>query len=46
MRELKEVLWKGTEQWDELLHARAAISGRLVLSSFTREAIEKFKAKV
>jgi methylglutaconyl-CoA hydratase len=46
MRELKQVFWKGTENWDELLYSRAEISGRLVLSEFTKEAIGKFKAKV
>jgi methylglutaconyl-CoA hydratase len=45
MRELKEIFWKGTDHWDELLHARAGISGRLVLSNYTREAIAQFKAK-
>jgi methylglutaconyl-CoA hydratase len=45
MKELKEVFWKGTEDWDTLLHKRAEISGRLVLSDFTREAIAKFKTK-
>jgi methylglutaconyl-CoA hydratase len=40
---LKQVIWEGTEQWDSLLSARAAISGRLVLSDFTRQAIAKFK---
>ncbi|GAA4342338.1 enoyl-CoA hydratase/isomerase family protein [Flaviaesturariibacter amylovorans] len=45
MRELKGIFWKGTEHWDELLSSRAEISGRLVLSSFTKEAIAKFKAK-
>jgi len=45
MAELKKVCWKGTEHWDELLKERAAISGRLVLSDFTRKAIEQFKAK-
>ncbi len=44
MAELKKVAWKGTENWDTLLAERAAISGRLVLSDFTREAISKFKA--
>jgi methylglutaconyl-CoA hydratase len=43
MRELKTVLWKGTEEWDNLLIERAAISGRLVLSDFTRNAIAEFK---
>ncbi len=45
MAELKKVCWKGTEHWDQLLVERAAISGRLVLSEFTREAIAKFKKK-
>ena len=45
MAEMKKVFWKGTDNWDELLVERAKISGRLVLSSFTRDAIEKFKAK-
>jgi methylglutaconyl-CoA hydratase len=45
MTEMKRMFWKGTEHWDDLLPSRAEISGRLVLSSFTREAIEKFKAK-
>jgi methylglutaconyl-CoA hydratase len=43
--EIKKILWKGTENWDHLLLERAAISGRLVLTTFTRNAIEKFKAK-
>lgn len=43
MRELKAVAWSGTEHWDRLLVERAAISGRLVLSDFTRAAIERFK---
>ncbi len=45
MAELKKVFWSGTENWDTLLTERAAISGRLVLSDFTRSAIQKFKAK-
>ena len=45
MAEMKKIFWKGTEHWDKLLMERAAISGRLVLSDFTREAIEKFKTK-
>ena len=45
MAALKKVCWKGTEHWDTLLAERAAISGHLVLSSFTRAAIEKFKNK-
>lgn len=45
MSEMKKMLWKGTEHWDELLKERATISGTLVLSEFTKKAIEKFKAK-
>jgi len=45
MTEMKKIFWKGTENWDHLLLERAAISGKLVLSSFTKTAIEKFKAK-
>lgn len=45
MEEMKKVFWKGTEHWDTLLLERAAISGRLVLSEFTRNAIQKFKTK-
>ena len=43
MAEMKKVFWQGTEHWDELLIERAAISGRLVLSEFTRETLAKFK---
>lgn len=45
MAELKAIFWAGTGHWDKLLPERAAISGRLVLSDFTRKAISSFKAK-
>ena len=45
MAELKRIAWEGTENWDELLTERAAISGKLVLSEFTKNAISKFKQK-
>ena len=45
MEELKNVLWEGTENWEELLESRAEISGRLVLSDFTKDFIRKFKEK-
>ncbi len=45
MRQLKQIFWQGTENWDDLLKERAAISGELVLSDFTRNAINKFKSK-
>lgn len=43
MREMKKIFWRGTDNWDELLAERAAISGRLVLSDFTKEKLQKFK---
>ncbi len=45
MAEMKKIFWKGTEHWDTFLIERAAISGRLVLSDFTRNAIAKFKTR-
>ncbi len=44
MLNLKKVFWKGTDDWDALLIERAEMSGTLVLSDFTRNAISKFKA--
>jgi methylglutaconyl-CoA hydratase len=45
MGDLKRIFWEGTENWDTLLVERAGVSGRLVLSDFTRNAIQQFKAK-
>lgn len=45
MAALKTVLWQGTDHWDKLLEERAEISGRLVLSEFTKSAITAIKAK-
>ncbi len=42
MAEMKKIFWQGTEHWDGLLPERAAISGRLVLSEFTRETLKRF----
>jgi len=39
MARLKANFWFGTEGWGELLASRAACSGRLVLSDFTRRAL-------
>jgi methylglutaconyl-CoA hydratase len=43
LEEMKRVLWKGTEKWNQLLIDRAEISGKLVLSDFTKNALNKFK---
>ncbi len=42
---LKKAFWTGTEHWDDLLEKRAEMSGKLVLSDFTRNAIEAFRKK-
>lgn len=39
---LKQILWEGTGDWDSLLSERAAISGELVLSEFTQQALHGF----
>lgn len=43
VQKMKQVLWKGTDHWDALLEERAEISGTLVLSEFTKKALQKFK---
>lgn len=45
MSMLKKIMWEGTENWDTLLVERAGMSGTLVLSDFTVNAINKFKQK-
>lgn len=45
MRQLKQVFWAGTENWDTLLAERALMSGTMVLSEFTRNAIATFKSR-
>ena len=42
---LKQILWEGTENWDTLLTERAGISGELVLSEFTQQALNGFLKK-
>ena len=43
MAEMKKIFWEGTDHWDTLLAERAVISGRLVLSEFTKETLKRFK---
>lgn len=45
MREMKRVFWAGTEDWAERMAERAGMSGRMVLSEFTRRALERFRAR-
>ncbi len=43
LTEMKKVMWDGTEDWDKLLIERAKISGRLVLSEFTKNTLKRFR---
>lgn len=45
MAALKKIFWEGTESWEEIMAERAETSGKLVLSEFTRGAIEAFKRR-
>ncbi len=45
LAEMKQIFWEGTAHWDTLLIERAEISGRLVLSDFTVQALQAFKQK-
>ena len=43
MKEMKKSFWRGTDHWDKFFNEQAKISGRLVLSSFTKNELSKFK---
>lgn len=45
MFEIKQMLWKGTDGWEEEMKSRAAQSGKLVLSDVTRKTLSAFKSK-
>jgi methylglutaconyl-CoA hydratase len=45
MRGLKQVIWEGMDHWDNLLLERAAMSGRWVLSDFTRKTLARLKQR-
>lgn len=41
IKNLKDIIWQGTGHWDATLEQRAEISGRLILSEYTKKYIEK-----
>ena len=43
LKHMKDVLWLDTNHWDDLLLERAEISGQLVLSTFTKETLKRFR---
>ena len=45
MAEIKKILWKATDNWDELLSERAAISGKLILSEYSKNFIASYHDK-
>jgi methylglutaconyl-CoA hydratase len=45
MLRMKRMFWSGTEHWETLLFDRASMSGELVLSDYTKRAIEAFNAR-
>ena len=42
LAEFKKIQWEESNHWDDLLAQRAEISGRLVLSQFTKTQLKKF----
>ena len=45
MSNLKSILWENAQHWDNIMPQRAAMSGKLVLSEFTKETLNNFKSK-
>lgn len=43
LEHMKKILWENTSNWSTLLEDRAAVSGELVLSEFTKDALSKFR---
>lgn len=41
--EMKRVFWENTDHWEVLLTERAKISGKLVLSKFTKNTLKRFR---
>ncbi len=44
MAAIKQMLWKGTDNWDELMHERAGLSGRLAITELAKTTIGRLKA--
>lgn len=43
LKAMKMVFWENTSHWDTLLVERAEISGKLVLSKFTKKTLKRFR---
>lgn len=42
LQQLKSVLWKNTDDWDDLLIERAKLSGKLILSDQAKATLQKY----
>jgi len=45
LENMKSIFWEDAKDWDKLLLDRSKISGKLVLSDFTKKALSKFLKK-
>lgn len=45
MAEMKRIYWKDVDDWEARMDARAQLSGRMVLSDFTRDALARFRSR-
>lgn len=45
MREMKKIFWRDTDNWEKVMGERAALSGKMVLSDFTRDALDRFRSR-
>ena len=43
MSEIKKAFWQGTENWDQFLLERAAISGKLIVTDEAKSFLSAFK---
>ena len=43
LKAAKKIFWEGTDNWHDILEARAEKSGKLVLSEFTKEKLQSYK---
>ena len=41
--EIKKMLWRNTENWEQLLTENAVISGRLIISAYAKNYMAKFR---
>ena len=45
MREMKRIFWRGTEEWEGMMAELATMSGQMIVSEFTRDALKEFRRR-